>query len=1456
MVDPRFAFNGASSVPNTAPPPPRLAGGIIKNDVAEELMNQETESRFQRQITNHQLQSTAKDPFTKSLPLGRPTDDTQRQLESEITASQRVKPQFNTPKEKRGLFDRVGAAFTDAFDSTITRNVKGLTRGLIGTTDSALSFAEMIGFNKGPAKDEIAGARSHLQEWRDNLQVEDPTFVDTLAEGAGSALAFFIPGGAVMKGSNALMKAAHPTAARWFGASASAFLEASAEAGGVFEEGQRNGMTESEAKMAGWKTFAANAVLVGVTNRFSLFGDQKKLVKRALNNMASEGLQEFLQQVTSNVTLEKGDWDEGAYQAAGIGAILAPILGAVDIADGPQPTKAQQFAEATTPEAILENYGIVLDALHDEGLIQDKRYGELQKRRGELQLKQDSKGREGIEIPKAPEQRFNKGTPLEIEAKKFSSAEEFLKEFEDGGSLNINTKGNSLTREIVSGTSDIEKSFMDSIRDDIPSKEFTRVVKTGKKNDLEKLMRTFKNKEGFALVKVKEGILGEGWAIQKTQDTSDIDIITSMRNDHKRSQLTKIFNKANKKPEIETQARLGKRGPEAEARLPGVKGDESIVPGQDENIDDVPLSEFSPQGKQDAADTQKLVDKGVDPREAVKEVSNNQTMVSNASKQGRQTNKQPEIKTLPSEFRDKAQEVRDLIVKQNAKIEEVEIRKKRAENLLGDSTVADIVTRSRGIITFAEEIEMAKSLNTTDAMLLSHKPGDILNSTQSTALVQSKKHVANVQKDLDALGERIAGNQESFTDKERQLAIRSLDDSQKGKNITDLQLVNLARFENNRKLIKLEMIDMAIGSEQARALNVRKADVTAVDLRMRSIYNRIQKMEAEDQAGAIDELAKIDIDDPKAFIEYIESIDSADGWEMFAEWTVMVKLFNPTTQVVNLGGNALRQVADIGVTIVEAAATGDATLLQMDAMGSLVGLRRGMQNAIRVFTDEGFAREQSKRVEAGGSSPAIKGFVGKWSRALTFKPLTAGDALFKGIAYDRAVYRHAWLKSGRNKALAAKLIHGENLTIEQFKVYEEVHQKANKEAEKMTFQEDMGEVIELVNRFRDPAKFKGQGGKAFATFARSQLPFLKTPVNIAKQGFGDFMGLSLINHLTDSKVSKSDKIRRTSEAVLGWSLMAMVAAMFDDGDITGAPPRDKKERTRFYDVEKKLPYSMRINGKWVQYKRVEPFAIVMGAMADILQMPEDQPTKLQWANHIAFVMAMQMQDKTYLSGIGNMLDVVAPEDWRRSKALSDVILSNVFPSIIPHVARSMDSTVKESKRMSLTEGIRSRIPGLSKQVTPMVSVYGNDVTRANKGFNYFINPIQIQDAVIDDPVSLELINLDHMISLPGTRVGLAGENIQLNRDQYELYSRMIGTVWHNVMLSTVQTAAYKNLGREDRIKIMDSTKTKITRISSKFMASEAVKGSIIDEAKLGKKITDEAVLRILGRGAPPPRFVK
>lgn len=1317
MVDPRFAFSGSSSVPNRAPPPPRLVGGGVKAQVEEELMNQETESRFQRQIANHQIQSTAKDPFTKSLPLNRPTDDTQRKLERDMMASQRVPPKFNTPKEKRGLFDRVGAAFTDAFDQTITRNVKGLTRGLIGTTDSALSFAEMIGFNKGSAKDEVASARRHLQEWRDNLQVEDPTFVDTLAEGAGSALAFYIPGGAVMKGTQALGKVS-PTAARWFGASASAFLEASAEAGGVFEEGQRMGMTEDEAKMAGWKTFAVNAVLVGVTNRFSLFGDQKKLVKRALNNMASEGLQEFLQQVTSNVTLEKGDWDEGAYEAAAMGAILGPILGAVDIADGPQPTKAQQFAESTTPEAIAERYDMQLESLHDEGLINDKRYGELQKRRGELQLKMDPKGREGIEIPKAPEQRLP-GQPV---------------------------------------------------------------------------------------------------------------------------------------PEIETQARLGKKGPEVESRLPGAKGDKNIVPGQEG--DNIPLSEFSPQGKQDAADTQKLVDKGVDARKAVEEVSNNQTMVSKTSKQGRQTNKQPEIKTLTSEFRDRPQEVRDLIVKQNAKIEDVEIRQKRAENLLEPSAISDIVTRGRGIITFAEEIEMGKSLHTTEAMLLSHKPGDTLNSTQRTALVQSQKHVANTQKELDALGERVAGKQESFTDQERQLAIRSLDDSQQGRNMTDLQLVNLARFENNRKLIKLEMIDLAVGTETARALNVRKADVTAVDLRMRSIYNRIKHMKAEDQAGAIDELAKIDMDNVQEFIEYIESIDSADGWEKFAEWTVMVKLFNPTTQVVNLGGNALRQVADIGVTVVEAAATKDMTLLQMDAMGAKVGLQRGLQNAIRVFTDEGFAREQSKRIEAGGSAPAIKGFVGRWSRNLTFKPLTAGDALFKGIAYDRAVYRQAWLKSGRNKALAAKLIHGEGLSLDQYKVYEEIHKKANKEAEKMTFQEDMGEIIEGVNRFRDPSKFKGQGGKAFATFVRSQLPFLKTPVNIAKQGFGDFMGLSLASHLTDSKVSQSDKIRRTSEAVIGWSLMAMVASMFDDGDITGAPPRDKKERTRFYDVEKKLPYSMKINGKWVQYKRIEPFAIVMGMMADILQMPEDNPSKLQWANHIAFVMAMQMQDKTYLSGIGNMLDVVAPEDWRRSKAMSDIVLSNVFPSIIPHVARSMDSTVKESKRMSLTEGIRSRIPGLSKQVTPMVSVYGNDVTRANKGLNYFLNPIQIQDATIDDPVSMELINLDHMVSLPGTRVGLAGERIQLNREQYELYSRLIGTVWHNVMLNTVQSAGYKNLGRDDRIKIMDSTKTKITSIASKFMAAEAVKKSMIDEAKLGKKITDEAVLRILGRGAPPPRFVK
>ena len=1318
MVDPRFAFNGASSVPNTAPPPPRLAGGIIKNDVAEELMNQETESRFQRQITNHQLQSTAKDPFTKSLPLGRPTDDTQRQLESEITASQRVKPQFNTPKEKRGLFDRVGAAFTDAFDSTITRNVKGLTRGLIGTVDSGLSFAEMIGFNKGSAKDEIAGARSHLQEWRDNLQVEDPTFVDTLAEGAGSALAFYIPGGAVMKGSQVLAKTS-PTAARWFGASASAFLEASAEAGGVFEEGQRMGMTESEAKMAGWKTFAVNAVLVGVTNRFSLFGDQKKLVKRALNNMGSEGLQEFLQQVTSNVTLEKGDWDEGAYQAAGIGAILGPILGAVDIADGPQPTKAQQFAEATSPEATAENYGLMVDSLHDEGLITDKRYEVLQKRRGELQLKQDSKGREGIEIPKAPEQRLP-GQPV---------------------------------------------------------------------------------------------------------------------------------------PEIETQARLGKRGPEAEARLPGVKGDESIVPGEGENIDDVPLSEFSPQGKQDAADTQKLVDKGVDPREAVKEVSNNQTAIGKSAKKGRQTTKQPEIKTLPSEFRDRRAEVRERVKIQNEKIDDVAIRQQRADDLLKPESIDEIITRGRGIVTIAEQRATAQTLQLVESKLRNPQEPLVFTGEQAIALKQHIKGLQETTEHFKDLGRQFAEGKEGFSDRERSAVTKALDSEHSGKNLDDKQLLALATYEHNIKRIQLEMTDFAVGTETGRALQARKADIDSVSLRLRSIYNRIKALPSDQQQAVVEQIGEIDIENSKEYMDLINDLDRSDKFDKFAEWTVAVKLWNPTTQAVNLGGNALRQVMDLGVTGFEAAITGDTTLFAMDIMGARVGMSRGARNAAKVFTEAGYAEAQSKYLETGGKADSIKGLKGRALR-LPFKLLTAGDEFFKGVAYDRALYRNAWLKSGKNKDLATRLIHGDKLTTKEFVIREKIQEIAVAEAKKMTFQEDMGRFTRMVNEARSPDNFEKTGEKVLATALRTQLPFLKTPVNIFKQGAWDFGGIGLYSHLTDSSASNSDKIRRSGEAVIGLGMMATVYSLIGQGLITGAPPDDKKERTKFYDVEKKLPYAVKIGKNWIQYKRAEPLAIVLGFWADAFNLPEDDPSFPQMINHAWYISAMQMQDKTYLSGIGNLMDLVSKEDWRRQNAFNDIVASNLFPSIVPHTARALDPGIKESKRMSLTEGIRSRIPGLSKKVTPMVSVYGNDVTRANKGLMYFFNPIQIQDAVIDDPVSLELINLDHMISLPGTRVGLAGENIQLNRDQYELYSRMIGTVWHNVMLSTVQTAAYKNLGREDRIKIMDSTKTKITRISSKLMASEAVKDSIIDEAKLGKKITDEAVLRILGRGAPPPRFVK
>lgn len=233
---------------------------------------------------------------------------------------------------------------------------KDVLSGALGTAEGFLGALEWAGVDKA------IPYTNKVQKWREELQPENPNFANTLFSGVGSAMTFFIPGLGVAKGTS-LFANVSTRGALFFGGSASAFLEASAEAGSVYSEIADDTNSAYKASEAATKTFWVNAILVSLTNKFGAFSEaQKGMVRKALMSSSMEGIQEFSQQITSNVNTGK-EWDEGVWEAGGVGAIIGGGMGAVaDVAIPPQATQTEaQFQQVQVPDERTAPSEIALD---------------------------------------------------------------------------------------------------------------------------------------------------------------------------------------------------------------------------------------------------------------------------------------------------------------------------------------------------------------------------------------------------------------------------------------------------------------------------------------------------------------------------------------------------------------------------------------------------------------------------------------------------------------------------------------------------------------------------------------------------------------------------------------------------------------------------------------------------------------------------------------------------------------------------------------------------------------------------------------------------------------------------------------------------------------------------------------------------------------------------------------
>lgn len=739
---------------------------------------------------------------------------------------------------------------------------------------------------------------------------------------------------------------------------------------------------------------------------------------------------------------------------------------------------------------------------------------------------------------------------------------------------------------------------------------------------------------------------------------------------------------------------------------------------------------------------------------------------------------------MPETRRDLQKEVQERVKKQGEKIEDESLREIREHSLLGKETIDEIIVRKRGIITDKEAIERASSMRVTLDDVLNLPKGVVPNKEQLTAISQVVQNEREINKKIVTLIEEGGA---SSTKAERAL-IKELND---GKDLTEEETLQRALEESTMKLRKAEIVLFAAKSEAGRALQGAKQVVAAVDSRLRIALGRIRKLPIPERQAATEQLAEVHLDDNDEFIKFLDKINKSDFFDKFAEWATAIKLWNPTTHVVNAFSNAARQTVDMAIT--------DVTSPQLaiaDTQGAWVGLNQGLKNALKALTDEGYARQLSKYIEEGGTAPAIGGNFGKWVRT-PFRMLGASDEIFRAMAYQRSLYRQA-----------ATIAKGDSAKMKQIleRPTFEMGDKAMQEAKRMTFQEDMDEVTRSINRFRTPANFKSNYAKTVALIVRLFVPFLKTPTNLFKQAI-DISPLGLVKNQAEIrkaiKNGDDERVKKIlGEAILGTMISAFIASLVKEGLVTGGAPREKKDRDQFYR-EKKLPYAIKIGDKWYQYKRVDPFSTIIGLVADTVELNKEEELNL---GGIFDIVSKNLEDKTFLRGISDLIKLTSDEPWERQAAFEGVLLGVTIPSIVGHVARTADPTIRKTE--NLIDRLKAQTPWLSKTLQPRVNVLGNEIERSNKGLNYFFNPFQSEEAEVDE-VTRHLSDIGYSIPLPSNKFTRKNKEYELTGKDYYDYSMALGLELADFIARKNSSLSYQRLDVEKKIKIIERKRTKI-----------------------------------------------
>lgn len=256
-------------------------------------------------------------------------------------------------------------------------------------------------------------------------------------------------------------------------------------------------------------------------------------------------------------------------------------------------------------------------------------------------------------------------------------------------------------------------------------------------------------------------------------------------------------------------------------------------------------------------------------------------------------------------------------------------------------------------------------------------------------------------------------------------------------------------------------------------------------------------------------------------------------------------------------------------------------------------------------------------------------------------------------------------------------------------------------------------------------------------YLRAFMPFVRTPLNIAMYSgrrlsapftVGAQAGLLTFGRLTGveglqkargkllAQLSSSDA-RVSAEAsgriLAGVGAITGISLAVTQGTITGGGPSDVNKRKLLAQTGWQ-PYSVKIGDSYISYQRLDPFASMIGTVADFVEYhkwisPEDEDNATSVANAIMSAFAENFTNKTYTTGIQNFVEAL--DDPNR---FMPRLLERYAASMVPNFAGQMVTSAGDQYAREvegIMQAMKAKIPFYADDLPYVRNILGEKVEK-------------------------------------------------------------------------------------------------------------------------------------------------